>query len=186
MANDKEYIFGLADISIGEGADAINFDGKAYLQAEGGTLSLTPTYTDFTVADFGDTVVERRLSGWEGSVTIVAAQEDATILELALASTEEITDTGSGSTGVMDAKIGTKLVGRKVSIHPRELPESIKDMDWVIYNMASTEGFEREYNQEQGNVSITLSMMPRVGFDASRPGNFFYRGGVDPNADPNG
>lgn len=184
MANDKEYIFGLADISIGDGPTTIKFDGKEYLQAEGGSLSLTPTYTEFTFADFGDTVVERRLSGWEGSVTIVAGQEDAKLLELALASTEEVTDTESGVSGVMDAKIGTKLIGRKVTIHPRGLPESVKDMDWTIYNMAATEGFEREYNQEQGNVSITLSMMPRIDFDASKPGNFFFRGATDPNATP--
>lgn len=179
---DKEIVFGMADITIGDGADVIKFDGKDYLQAEGGSLTITPTYVEFVVADFGETVIERRLSGWDASVTIVAAQEDSKILELALASTEEITDTESGSTGVMDARIGTKLTGRQVKIHPRELPESIKDMDWVIYNMASTEGFEREYNQEQGNVSITLTMMPREGFDASKPGNFFYRGGTDPNA----
>lgn len=185
MAEEKDnYIFGVADIYIGEGKDQISFDGKEYLQAEGGSLSLTPQYTDFQFADFGETVVQRRLAGWEGEVTIVAGQEDAKILELALASTEPITDTGSdGETGVMDAKIGTKLKGRKVRIHPRVLPDSIKDMDWTIYNMASTEGFEREYNAEQGNVTITLTMMPRSEFDASKPANFFYRGGVDPNAE---
>src|SRR5699024_3131991 len=120
MPDKKEYIFGVADIEIGEGDNQIKFDGKEYLQAEGGTLSLTPQYTEFTFEDFGETVVDRRLSGWEGTVTIVAGQEDAEILELALASTEAITDTGGGDTvGVMDAAIGTKLVGRKVRIHPR-------------------------------------------------------------------
>ncbi|MFD1350145.1 hypothetical protein [Oceanobacillus caeni] len=177
----------MADIEIGEGADRIKFDGKDYLQAEGGSLSLTPQYTEFTFEDFGETVVERRLSGWEGEVTIVAGQEDAEILELALASTEPITNTeGGNNAGAMDAAIGTKVKGRKVRIHPRILPDSIKDMDWNIYNMASIGGFEREYNAEQGNVSITLTMMPREGFDASKPGNFFYRGGVDPNADSSG
>lgn len=185
MADDnKEYIFGVADIEIGEGKDAIKFDGKDYLQAEGGSLTLTPQYTEFTFEDFGETIVERRLSGWEGEVSIVAGQEDAKILELALASTEPITDTGSGGeAGVMDSKIGTKLKGRKVRIHPRMLPKDVKDMDWTIYNMSSTEGFEREYNAEQGSVTITLTMMPRTDFDPSKPGNFFYRGSVDPNAD---
>lgn len=184
MADNKEYIFGVADIEIGEGASAIKFDGKDYLQAEGGSLTLTPQYTEFTFEDFGETIVERRLSGWEGELTIAAGQEDVEILELALASTEPITDTGSGdSAGAMDAAIGTKVKGRKVRIHPRILPDSVKDMDWNVYNMASIGGLEREYNAEQGNISITLTMMPRSGFDASKPGNFFYRGGVDPNAD---
>lgn len=183
---DKEYIFGVADITIGEGEDKISFDGKEYLQAEGGSLSLTPQYEDITFEDFGETPVEKRLSGWEGEVTIVAGQEDAKILELALASTVKVDAAGSGESGVTDAPLGTAVKGRKVTIHPRLLPESIKDMDWTIYNMASTEGFSREYNQEQGNVEITLSMLPREGFDASKPGNFFYRGGVDPNADSSG
>lgn len=184
MAENKEYIFGVADIEIGEDDDKIKFDGKDYLQAEGGSLNLEPQFEEFTFEDFGETIVERRLSGWEGTVTIVAGQEDVDILELALASTESITDVESDkAVGVMDAKIGTKLVGRKVRIHPRILPDSVKDMDWTIYNMASIGGFEREYNQEQGSISIELTMMPREGFDASKPGNFFYRGGVDPNVE---
>ncbi len=180
---EKEYIFGVSDIEIGEGDNKIKFDGKDYLQAEGGSLNLTPQYAEFQFADFGETIVERRLTGWEGTVTIVVGQEDAELLELALASTEDITDTDGGEVvGAMDAQIGTKVKGRKVRIHPRILPDSVKDMDWTIYNMASIGGFEREYNPEQGNYSIELTMMPREGFDASKPGNFFYRGGVDPNA----
>ncbi|MTW85625.1 hypothetical protein F3157_08110 [Virgibacillus dakarensis] len=183
MAENKEYIFGVADIYVGEGEDQIKFDGKDYLQAEGGSLNLTPQYTEFQFADFGETIVERRLSGWEGEVSIVAGQEDVNILELALASTVPVKNPDGGEEGATDAKIGTKLTGRKVRIHPRILPDSVKDMDWTIYNMASTEGFEREYNAEQGNVTITLAMMPREGFDASDDGNFFYRGAVDPHAE---
>ncbi len=182
MPDNKEFIFGVADIEIGEGEDKISFDGKDYLQAEGGSLTLTPSYAEITVADFGETIVERRLTGWEGQVSIVAAQEDAKILKLALASTEPITDTNGGAEGAMDARIGSKPQGRKVRIHPRYLPDSVREMDWFIYNMASIEGFERSFGAEQGNINITLSMMPREGFDASKPGNFFYRGGVDPNA----
>lgn len=186
MAQKKEYIFGVADITIGEGEDQIKFDGKEYLQAEGGSLSLTPQYEDITFEDFGETPVEKRLSGWEGEVTIVAGQEDAKILELALASTVAVDNSGEGEKGVTDAPLGTAVKGHKVTIHPRVLPESVKDMDWTIYRMASTEGFTREYNQEQGNVEITLTMLPRDNFDASKPGNFFYRGSVDPNADSGG
>lgn len=186
MAQNKEYIFGVADIEIGEGEDKIKFDGKEYLQAEGGSLSLTPQYEDITFEDFGETPVEKRLSGWEGEVTIVAGQEDAKILELALASTVVVDNSGGGEKGVTDAPLGTAVKGHKVRIHPRVLPDSVKDMDWTIYNMASTEGFTREYNQEQGNVEITLTMLPREGFDASKPGNFFFRGAVDPNDESSG
>lgn len=183
--DEKEYIFGVADIEIGEGKDQIKFDGKEYLQAEGGSLNLEPQYEEIQFEDTGETVVEYRLSGWEGTFNVVAGQEDVNILQLALASTEEITGTDGEESGAMDAKLGTAVKGRKVRIHPRVLPDSVKDMDWNIYNMAAIGGLEREYNQEQGSISIELTMMPRKGFDASKPGNFFYRGNTDPNEDEN-
>ena len=180
MAQEKEIVYGLADITIGEGEDAIKFDGKDYLQAEGGEVSITPQFEDITVEDFGEVPIEKRLTGWEGELTVVAAQEDADILELALGATEKVEGETGGS---MDARIGTKLKGRKVVIHPRMLPAEDKSQDITIYNMASTEGLTRSYANEQGNVSLTLSMMPRENFDASKPGNFYYRGAVDPNAE---
>lgn len=182
MAKEKEIIYGLADITIGEGEDAIKFDGKDYLQAEGGELSLTPQFEDITVEDFGEVPIEKRLTGWEGELTVVAAQEDADILELALGATEKVEGAEGEEAGSMDARIGTKLKGRKVVIHPRMLPADDKSQDITVYNMASTEGLTRSYANEQGNVSLTLSMMPRDGFDASKPGNFYFRGSKDPNA----
>ncbi|MYL44587.1 hypothetical protein GLV94_02930 [Virgibacillus halodenitrificans] len=183
MAGEKAIVFGLADITIGDGVDALTFNGTDYLQAEGGELSLTPQFQDITVEDFGEVPIEKRLSGWEGQLKVVAAEEDAKILELALGATEDITDSVSSEVvGSMDAKIGTKLKGQKVVIHPRSLPASDKSRDITIYQMASTEGLTRSYANEQGNVEITLTLLPRQGFDASKPGNFFYRGGTDPNA----
>lgn len=180
----ENYVFGLADIYIGEeGEDQIMFDGAEYLQVEGGELTLTPLFTEFTFADFGETVVERRLSGWEGELTISAGQETAEILELALGVTESITDTTTTEeVGSMDARIGTVLEGKRVRIHPRQLPDSDTSRDFVIYNMSSTEGLTKTYDAEQGSIDFTLTMLPREGFDASQPGNFFYRGGVDPHA----
>lgn len=176
---EKEYMFGVADVTIGGDVDPIKFDGKDFLQAEGGSISIAPTYTEFTFEDFGETIVERRLSGWEGTVEVVAGQEDARLLDLALASTTKV-----GEDGATDAAIGTKLIGQKVRIHPRHLDADNKAMDWVIYNAASIEGFERDYASEQGSFTISLTMMPREGFDASKEGNFFYRGAKDPNATP--
>ncbi|MGR5914639.1 hypothetical protein ACT7DA_21240 [Bacillus pacificus] len=39
---DGKYIpFGLATITVGEGADAIVFDGKNYFQADGGEINIS-------------------------------------------------------------------------------------------------------------------------------------------------
>ncbi|MEK4303621.1 hypothetical protein [Oceanobacillus sp. FSL K6-0251] len=183
MADNKEYMFGPADIIIGEGEDQVAFDGENYLQAEGGTLTITPQYTPINVIDFGETPIDNRLTGWDVQISVTAAQEDAKILDVALASTTPITNTDGGESGAMDAPIGSSPKGRRVRIHPRELPDSIKERDWVIYKAASTEGFERNYGAEQGSITINLTAMPRDGFNASKPGNFFYRGAVDPNAE---
>lgn len=183
MPEKDEFIFGVADIIIGDDddKDQIRFDGEEYLQAEGGSIEITPQYEDITFEDFGETPVQKRLSGWEGQVTVVAGQEDAKILNLALASTEQVS--GDNDEGVTDAPLGTPVKGRPVRIHPRVLPDDVKDADWTIYNMASTEGFSRDYAQEQGSIEITLTMLPRKGFNASKKGNFFYRGATDPNSD---
>lgn len=182
---DKEYMFGLADIII-EKADGtfIRFDGKDYLQADGGEISLVPQYREITFKDSGDTVVQRRLAGWEGTVTFVIGQEDNAALDLALSSTVPITDATAEPTqvGVTDARIGTILEGVKVTIHPRGLDSTDKRFDYTIYQMASTGGLTKAYDDTQTSVSVTLNMMPRKGADFSQESNFFYRGGTDPNA----
>lgn len=183
MAEPLKIPYGLADITIGEGPDAIKFDGVEYLQADGGELSLEPQLNDINVADYGTGVYDHRIGGYEGSLTIVAAEEDIDVLAAALSYTEDITDTESGTRiGLMDAPIGTSLrkKAKKVTIHPRGLPDTSRDIN--IYKMAANGEFSRSYANEQGNVSITLAMYPRDGMKPDKPGNFFYIGGTDPNA----
>lgn len=178
--------FGLSDIIIGEGAEAITFDGAAEFQAAGGDLTLTPQFADIVIADFGESVFDQRLVGWSGAVNIVAAEQKIEILAEALAATEIINDATSGDpVGLMDAKMGMSIrsKAKKVTIHPRALGTD-KSMDIVIYKMASNGEFTRSNANEQGNVSIALSMFPRDGMNANEPGNFFYVGATDPNAAP--
>lgn len=185
FAIDPElYSFGLADILIEKGEESIALDGKDYLQVDGGEVSIVPSYRDLSFKDTGDTIVQRRLAGWEGTVTFVVGQEDLKLLKLALSSVDEITDTATPAVavGLTDARMGTALEGYKVTIHPRGLPVSDKRFDIVIYQMASTGGLTKPYNDEQTSYTITLNMMPRIGFDASQASNFFYTGPTDPNA----
>lgn len=178
------YSFGLADITIAMGETPLIFDGKDYLQADGGELNLTPTFRDLSFKDTGDTVDQRRLGGWEGTVTFVVGQEDLKLMKLALGPVKEImsADPTPVLSGLTDAKMGTILDGYKVTVHPRVLPSSDKRFDYTIYKMASTGGITRAYNDEQTTYTITLTMMPRDGMDASKDSNFFYTGAVDPNA----
>lgn len=185
FAIDPElYSFGLADIYVYDEDDQpLALDGKDFLQVDGGELNLTPTFRELRFKDSGETVVQRRLAGWEGTVTFVVGQEDVRLIKLALSAVVEITDTTTSEVvGVTDAKMGSLLKGYKVVIHPRVLDAADKRFDYTIYQMASTGGIAKPYNDEQTSYTITLNMMPRVGFDATKVGNFFYQGPVDPNA----
>lgn len=186
---DGKYIpFGLADITIGEGSEMIKFDGKTYLQADGGEISIEPELEDITIPDFGNTAYDQIIVGYNGSVTIVAGNRDLKVLALAMAYTEKITDTAGGDpVGLMDAKIGSSMraKAKKVNIHPRGMGED-KSNDINIYKMAGVSEFNEAYANEQGQNEISLQMYPRDGADANKPGNFFYIGDTDPNASESG
>ena len=181
---DGKYIpFGLADITVGEGTDQIIFDGKTYLQADGGEISIEPELEDITIPDFGNTPYDQIVVGYNGELTIVAGNRDLKILALAMGYTEAIKDTKGQTVGLMDAKIGTSMrsKAKKVVIHPRGMG-SDKSNDITIYKMAGVSEFNESYANEQGQNEITLQMYPRDGADANLPGNFFYIGATDPNA----
>lgn len=183
FAIDPElFMFGLADITIAYEDEPILFNGKDFLQVDGGEINLTPTFKEISFKDSGDTVDQRRLGGWNGTVTFVVGQEDLKLMQLALSAVVQITDVGGEVIGLTDAKIGSVLKGYKVTIHPRVLAASNKTFDYTIYQMASTGGITKAYNDEQTSYGITLNMMPREGFDATKTGNFFYTGPTDPNA----
>lgn len=184
MAEPIKIPFGLADITIGEGDEAINFNGLDYFQADGGEITLTPVLQDITIADFGESVYDQIVTGYTGSLTFVAAQDNIEIIQIALSASEAITDTTSGKTvGLMDARVGTSLrtKAKKVTIHPR-LMGADKSLDIVLYKSASNGDFTKGFANEQGNQSVTMGMYPRDGMDVSKPGNFFYIGATDPNA----
>ncbi|MFA2556192.1 hypothetical protein AB1I77_25695 [Bacillus paranthracis] len=182
---DGKYIpFGLATITVGEGAEAIVFDGKNYFQADGGEINISPILGEIKIQDFGDSVYDDIFMGLEGELTIVAGNRDLKVLSLAMGYTENITATSGGAAvGIMDAKIGTSMrsKAKKVTIHPRGMGAD-KSNDISIYKMAGVSEFNEAYANEQGKNEIKLKMYPRDGADADKPANFFYVGEKDPNA----
>lgn len=177
--------FGPADITIGEGSNVLKFDGKDYLQVEGGEVTITPQFEDENFIDTGSGRYDAYLTGYEGSVTFTIGQESAKLLALVLAASQNITDTTTTNVvGITDAPIGTSMrtKAQKVTIHPRSLPASDKSKDIVLYKMASTGELSKSYGLAQGTMGVTLDMFPRDNMDASKGSNFFYTGSKDPNA----
>lgn len=183
MSDTKRIPFGLADITIGEGAEAVKFDGVNYLQAEGGEVTIEPILQEVQIADFGDSVYDDILNGFTGEITIVAGNKDLRLLKETMSFVDGITSTQGGLlVGLTDAKLGTSMRSRakKVVIHPRIMGAD-KSLDIVIYKMGAVSAYNENYDNEQGKHSITLKMYPRDGFDPNKVGNFFYIGGTDPN-----
>jgi hypothetical protein len=182
MPDVNNIPFGAADITIGEGADVVAFNGKDYFQADGGSVSLEPILSNITFIDFGEGDYDDRVNGWNGTVTVVGSQNDIKLLKVALSAADVVTDGTTMAETITDSKIGTSLrsKGKKVTIHPREMGTDTS-LDIVIYNMTAANAFEREFNAEQGSFEIELKMYPKVGADASKRGNYFYIGSTDPN-----
>ncbi|MFC0188489.1 hypothetical protein ACFFJY_09340 [Fictibacillus aquaticus] len=183
MPEVSKIPFGLADITIGEGADIIKFDGKENLQAEGGEVSISPILEEMKIADFGDSTYDEYVNGYEGEVKIIAAKPTIKLMQLAMSYADAITDTTTSEVvGLMDSKIGTSMRDRakKITIHPRVMGTD-KSLDINLYKMAAVGELTRAYENAQGNLEITLKLYPRDGFDANKPGNFFYIGPKDPN-----
>jgi len=171
--------FGAADITIGEGADAevIKFDGKENLQHEGGEITITPMFADFTSVDFGESIYDKRVTGYEVTVSFTAMEEKIKNIQLALSATATVTNDNGDVIGITDAKLGTSMraKAKKVRIHPRVMGND-DSLDIVVYKMASTGEYTRAYANEQGNIGISFEAFPKDGLDASQDGNFFYIG----------
>jgi hypothetical protein len=176
--------FGLADYTIGEGADLIKFDGVENFQAEGGEVSIEPILETVNVADFGESDYDDFINGYTGEVTIVGAEHSLKLIETAMAFADKIVDTATPTTtiGLTDAKIGTSMrsKGKKMVIHPREMGTDTS-LDIVLYKVASVGEYSRSFANEQGTNELTFKMYPRDGADASAGANFFYVGNTDPN-----
>ena len=156
---DDEIIFGISDIIIGEGDNIIKFDGKngdkdSYLQAEGGSVSFEPELEDVVIADYGNSPYDQRSTGYNVTVSIVAAQQTIDMLLLAIAGTDTVDENGK-ITGVADAPLGAsnRKNAKPIRIHRRADGDN-HDNDINIY---------------------------KAGANDSRKGNYFFTGAVDPN-----
>lgn len=182
MAKVQKVDFGMADFIFDEGTDnELRFDGKlcgenSMLQAEGGTVELTPVTEEITLADFGNSKFDDVVVGWEGSITIVAAKSTLDMIAKTLAGTVTVNDDNK-IVSVTDAPIGDSLRenARTLRIHPRGMGDDDSE-DIVIHKVANTGGLTKEFENAQGNYEMEFEIYPKDCADANRPNNFFYIG----------
>lgn len=191
MAQVKDVEFGMADFIFDEGKPTeLRFDGKlceenSLLQAEGGSVELTPILEDITIADFGNGNFDQVVVGWEGTITIAASKSTLDVISKTLSGTVSV-DTEGVITTVTDAPIGSSLRAgaRSLRIHPRGMGAD-KSEDIVIHKVANAGGLTKAFANEQGSYEMEFSIFPKDCADASKPNNYFYIG-KDPSEEPVG
>ena len=191
MAQVKDVEFGMADFIFDEGLDTeLRFDGKlceenSLLQAEGGSVELTPILEDITIADFGNGNFDQVVVGWEGTVTIAASKSTLDVISKTLSGTVSVTDENQ-IVSVTDAPIGSSLRAgaRSLRIHPRGMGTDTSE-DIVIHKVANAGGLTKAFANEQGSYEMEFSIFPKDCADASQPNNYFYIG-QDPADTPMG
>ena len=182
-ATAKKYDFGMADFIIDEGKPTeVRFDGKlcedgSYLQADGGEIELEPETEDIVLPDFSATNYDYVVTGWNGTVTIVASAYTLKLMSALLTGTYTGVDEDGRIKWITDAPIGTSMRenGRTITIHPRQMGDD-KSEDIFIYKAVNTSGYSREFNNEQGTHEMEFEILPKDCADANQGNNFYFIG----------
>jgi hypothetical protein len=173
----------MATFIIDEGKPTeIRFDGKlcedgSYLQADGGEISLEPETEDIVLKDFSETNYDYVVTGWNGTVTIVASAFTLKLMSALLTGTYTGVDEDGKIKWITDAPIGTSMRanGRTITIHPRQMGDD-KSEDIYIYKAVNTSGYDREFDNEQGTHEMEFEILPKDCADAGVGNNFFFIG----------
>lgn len=182
-ATAQKYSFGMADFIIDEGKPTeIRFDGKlcedgSYLQADGGEIELEPETEDIVLPDFSATNYDYVVTGWNGTVTIVASAYTLKLMSALLTGTYTGVNEDGKIQWITDAPIGTSMRenGRTITIHPRQMGDD-KSEDIFIYKAVNTSGYSREFNNEQGTHEMEFEILPKDCADANQGNNFYFIG----------
>lgn len=182
-ATSKKYDFGYATFIIDEGKPTeIRFDGKlcedgSYLQAEGGEVELEPETEEIVLGDFSSEAFDHVVTGWTGTVTIVASAYTLKLMSSLLTGTYTGVDEDGKIKWITDAPIGTSMRenGRTITIHPRQMGDD-KSEDIFIYKAVNTSGFDREFDNEQATHEMEFEILPKDCADANEGNNFFFIG----------
>lgn len=182
-ATAQKYSFGMADFIIDEGKTTeIRFDGKlcedgSYLQADGGEIELEPETEDIVLPDFSATNYDYVVTGWNGTVTIVASAYTLKLMSALLTGTYTGVNEDGRIKWITDAPVGTSMRenGRTITIHPRQMGDD-KSEDIFIYKAVNTSGYSREFNNEQGTHEMEFEILPKDCADANVGNNFYFIG----------
>lgn len=128
----------MPDISnVQIGIQKIIFGGRDLGHTDGGCeFAYEPEYTDITVDLYGNTVVDKALTGEVVRVTVPLAETTLENLKEAIPTATLVEDTATGKKKLTIGSIaGKKLsnMAKELRLHPSWLPDSDKSLDIVLH-----------------------------------------------------
>lgn len=156
---EQKYIFGLADITYGEGTFPV--------QGDAAVLKIEPEYIDINSYALGSTY-DKLVKTWNVTLEVVFEEETAEVMGLCVP-----------LTGGKDSALGESLraKAKQLVIHPHSAGIS-KDFDVTIFKAVSTGSYERKYGLEQGKVAVTFTALVKDGATPGVAGNIFQIGAI--------
>lgn len=144
----------------------VEFKGEKITDKHSVIITIEPQFTDVTIKhDYGDTPVEKVISGYTGKVEVEVGLDTAETFKMTLP-----VDSSKGDT-ITDCALGTLIEGGELIIKPRG-----DDANQIGFFKAIPTGV---YSRTFGEVSynkITFELSVKDGADVTQAGNFFWRG----------
>ena len=128
----------MADISnVQIGVQKITFGGRNLGHTDGGCeFAYEPEYTDITVDLYGNTVVDKALTGEVVRVTVPLAETTLENLKEAIPTATLVEDSANGKQKLTIGSVaGKKLskMAKELVLHPSWLPDSDKSLDITLH-----------------------------------------------------
>ena len=143
----------------------VTFGGEKITDKHSVSISLEPQFIDVPIKhDYGDTPVEKVISGYTGKVEVEVGLDTAETFKMTLPTA------GEGAT-ITDCALGTLIEGKELVIKPRG-----DEANQIGFFKAIPTGV---YSRTYGEVSynkITFELSVKENADVTKAGNFFWRG----------
>ncbi len=143
---------------------------------EGGvTLQVGAQYKDIKVDQHGQSIVDKRITGWDIRAIVPMSKTDYETIKGVAVFLEE-----DGSS-LQDRKLGSSMraQGQPLTLHPSELPLVDTSQDVVFYLAIPTTPMELKYGYEDTRVyNVEFLALPKLDAETQDAGNFLSIGGA--------
>lgn len=138
------------------GIQKITYGGEDLGHTSGGCeFTYEPEYTDIVVDLYGNTVVDKALTGEVVRVTVPLAELTLEKLKTAIPTGTIVEDTSSGKKKLMIGSIAGKRLSdnaKELVLHPSWLPDNDKSLDIKLYKAVITSEVALPFRKDEQTV----------------------------------